>query len=221
MSRVPSRRRSGVKALTETLETMAGRVRQVVKQTKARIFEGITRFPGKIVSLFEPHTEIIRKGKASKPTEFGKMLKVQEAENQIVTHFEVFAERPSDSDLLVPAVEEHRRRFGRVPRLVAADTGFYSRKNEKTVQEMGVQRVSIPSRGTRNAERKKLQKQRWFRTGQKWRTGCEGRISTLKRRHGLSRCRYRGFEGMQRWVGLGVMADNVMQIGRYLAAQRA
>ena len=102
---------------------MAGRVRQVVRQTKARVFQGITKYPHKIVSLFEPHTEIIRKGKASKPNEFGKLVKVQEAENQIITHYEVFAERPEDSHLLVAAVDQHQRRFGRVPRMVAADTG--------------------------------------------------------------------------------------------------
>lgn len=217
---LPRRRRSALQSLTETLETMTGRVRQVVKQTKARIFQGLTRYPGKIVSLFEPHTEIIRKGKANKPTEFGKLVQVQEAENQIITHFEVFAERPDDSELLVPAVEEHRHRFGHVPRMVAADTAFYSLKNEKTIQTMGVVRVSVPSRGTKSSERRMLQRERWFRAGQRWRIGCEGRISVLKRRHGLNRCRYRGFRGMQRWVGLGVIADSVIQIGRCLALQR-
>jgi len=82
-------------------------------------------------------------------------------------------------------------------------------------------RVSVPSRSTKSSERRKLQRERWFRAGQRWRTGCEGRISVLKRRHGLNRCRYRGFEGMQRWVGLGVIADNIIQIGRCLALQRA
>jgi IS5 family transposase len=217
----PRRRRNALRSLRETLETMAGRVRQVVKQTKARIFAGLTRYPGKIVSLFEPHTEIIRKGKASKPTEFGNMVKVQEAENQIITHYEVFAERPSDQALLIPAVVEHRRRFGRAPELVAGDAGFYSLQNEKSITAMGVKRVSVPNRSTRSAARRKFQKQRWFRAGQKWRTGCEGRISILKRRHGLNRCRYRGFAGMQRWVGLGVIADNVIQIGRCLATQGA
>jgi len=62
-------------------------------------------------------------------------------------------------------------------------------------------------------------RQRWFRRGQRWRTGCEGRISALKRRHGMRRCLYRGFRGMQRWVGLSVIADNVMQIGRCLVSQ--
>ena len=78
-------------------------MRQVVKQTRARIFEGLTHFPGKVVSVFEPHTEIIRKGKLSKPTEFGKLVEVQEAENQIITEYRV-TERPSDRELLVPAV---------------------------------------------------------------------------------------------------------------------
>jgi len=86
---------------------------------------------------------------------------------------------------------------------------------------MGVTRVAVPSRSSKSSERRKLQKTRWFRAGQRWRTGCEGRISVLKRRHGLNRCRYRGFEGMRRWVGLGVIADNIIQIGRCLALQRA
>src|SRR2546427_3577794 len=221
MQHLPRRRQAQRKRFREILETMAGRVRQVVRQTKARVFQGITKYPHKIVSLFEPHTEIIRKGKASKPNEFGKLVQVQEAENQIITHYEVFAERPADSALLVPAVEEHRRRFGRAPYLAAADAGFYSQRDEKTIQAMGVKRVAIPNRSTRSEERRRWQKQRWFRAGQRWRTGSEGRISVLKRRHGLSRCRYRGFHGMERWVGLGVIADNLIQIGRCLAMQRA
>lgn len=218
---LPPRRRNPLQELGQSLQTMAVRVKQVVRQTKARVFHGLTQLPGKIVSLFEPHTEIIRKGKASKPTEFGKLVQVQEAENQIVTHYEVFSERPSDQELLVPAVETHRRRFQRVPRLVAADGGFYSQANERAVQERGVRYVSVPNRSTRSPERRKLQKSRWFKAGQRWRTGCEGRISVLKRRHGLTRCRYRGCEGMQRWVGLGILADNLIQIGRRLAAQPA
>jgi IS5 family transposase len=219
MRDLPSRRQVRVKPLREILETMGERVRQVIRQTKARVFQGITQYPHKILSIFEPHTEIIRKGKTSKPNEFGNLVKVQEAENQIITHYEVFAERPVDSRLLVPAVEQHQRQFGRPPRMVAADTGFYSLRNERTIQAMGVKRVAVPSLSTKSSERRKLQRTRWFRLGQRWRTGCEGRISVLKRRHGLSRCRYRGFEGMQRWVGLGIIADNIIQIGRCLAAR--
>src|ERR1019366_7711975 len=215
----PRRRRAPLEGLAQSLQTMVGRVRQVVKQTRVRIFAGVTKSPGKIVSVFEPHTEIIRKSKASKPTEFGTMVKIQEAENQIVTHFEVFAERPPDSTLLLPSIQVHQQRLGRTPRTVAADAGFYSHANEKAAQTLGVQRVSVPNKKTKSGERKRLQRQRWFRSGQKWRTGSEGRISVLKRRHGVRPCLYPGLDGMRRWVGLGVIADNVIQIGRYLVRQ--
>lgn len=215
------RRRGRVRGLCKQLETMADRVRSVVRQTKARIFKGLTKLPEKIVSVFEPHTEIIRKGKAGKPNEFGNLVQLQEAESQIITHYEVFQERPSDQRLLVPAVEAHRRKLGRVPRLVAADAGYYSQANEKAVQEIGVGYVSIPNRNTRSEERRKLQKRRWFKNGQKWRTGCEGRISAVKRRHGMARCRYHGLDGMGRWVGLAVIADNLINIGRCLAPRLA
>jgi hypothetical protein len=85
----------------------------------------------------------------------------------------------------------------------------------------GVKRVCIPNRSTKSAERKREQKKRWFRQGQTWRTGCVGRISVVKRRHGLNRCRYKGDDGMKRWVGLGVIADNLITIGRAMAKQSA
>ena len=216
---VPRRRRAPLQSLAESLETMVGRVRQVMKQTRLRIFSGVSQSQNKIVSVFEPHTEIIRKGKASKPTEFGKLVKIQEAENQIITHFEVFAQRPPDSTLLLPAIQMHQQRLGCVPRVVAADAGFYSQANEQAARAMGAHRIAVPNKNTKSAERQRIHRQRWFRRGQKWRTGSEGRISTLKRRHGLRRCLYPGLEGMQRWVGLGVIADNVIQMGRYLARQ--
>lgn len=213
------RKKKGLRGVCERLSNMAGRVRQVVKQTKVRVFDGVTQLPGKIVSLFEPHTEIIRKGKASKPTEFGKLVQVQETENQIITHYDVFDQRPSDRELLLGAVETHERVLGRVPHVATADAGYYSRAQEQAVEEKGVKWVAVPNRNTRSAERKKKEHSRWFKKAQRWRTGCEGRISVLKRRHGLNRCRYRGAEGMKRWVGLGVMADTLINIGNALAAR--
>jgi IS5 family transposase len=215
------RRQRQVKTVVEQIGTMSDRVRQVIRQAKARVFGGDTKVPDKLVSVFEPHTEIIRKGKASKPTEFGKMVKVQEAEHQIITAYEIYEKRPSDSDLLVESVERHQECFGHTPDLVAADAGFYSAANEKRLEEMGVKRISVPNRNTRSEARREKQKQRWFKRGQRWRTGCEGRISVLKRRHGLNRCLYRGQSGMQRWVGLGVIADNLISMGRVLTTRGA
>jgi IS5 family transposase len=205
--------------LRQELDQITSRVQQVMKQTRARIFRGNTRSEGKLLSLFEPSTEVIRKGKAGKPNEFGKMVKLQEAENQIIIDYEVYARRPYDSDLLVAAIETHQALLARTPRLVAADAAFYSAKNEAAAKAKGVKRVCIPNRSTRSSERKREQRKRWFRSGQKWRTGCEGRISVVKRRHGLRRCRYKGFVGMNRWVGLGVIADNVVNIGRAMQKQ--
>jgi IS5 family transposase len=214
-----SLKQAKLELLRHELATMLPRVRQVMSQTRARIFRGETRSEGKVLSLFEPSTEVIRKGKAGKPNEFGKMIKLQEAENQIVTDYEVYDQRPNDATLLIPAIETHEAVLGRTPRLVAADAGFYSAKNEAEAKAKGVKRVCIPNRSTKSAERKCEQKKRWFRNGQKWRTGCEGRISVVKRRHGLSRCRYKGDSGMKRWVGLGVIADNLINIGNAMATQ--
>jgi len=208
-----------LEGLRQELDEMTSRVRQVMKQTRARIFHGNTRSQGKLLSLFEPSTEVIRKGKAGKPNEFGKMVKLQEAENQIITDYAVYAQRPYDSELLIAAIDTHQTLLGRVPHLVAADAAFYSTKNEAAAKAKGVKRICVPNRATKSAERKREQRKRWFRNGQKWRTGCEGRISVVKRRNGLSRCRYKGFTGMNRWVGLGVIADNVVNIGRAMKKQ--
>ena len=208
-----------LEGLRQELDAMVPLVQQVMKQTRARIFRGDTHAEGKILSLFEPSTEIIRKGKAGKPNEFGKMVKLQEAEDQIVIDYEVYDRRPSDSDLLIAAIEMHRAMLGRSPHMVAADAAFYSAKNEAAAKAQGVKRVCIPNRSTKSPERKREQRKRWFRNGQKWRTGCEGRISVVKRRHGLDRCRYKGNAGMKRWVGLGIIADNVVNIGRTMEKQ--
>jgi transposase, IS5 family len=200
------------------LDEMIPRVQQVLRQARQRVLHGNTRAEGKLVSLFEPQTEVIRKGKAKKPNEFGKLVKIQEAENQLITSYEVLDKRSADSTLLIPSIEQHIRQFGHAPVALAADPGFFSAANEAAAEKMGVKRVSIPSNGTPGKQRKEKQKKRWFKKLQKWRTGCEGRISVLKRRHGLHRSRYRGIGGMKRWVGLGVIADNLIHIADHMAA---
>jgi len=203
--------------LKREIDIMVERTGRVVRQAKARVFGGDTHVDGKIVSVFETSTEVIRKGKASKPTEFGKMVKVQEAENRIVIDYEVYDKKPSDTDLLVPAIGRHEKLMGRTPELVAADNGFFSAKNEAAAHEKGVKHVSSPNRSTKSEARRETQKKRWFKNGQKWRTGCEGRISLLKRRHGLRRSLYKDEAGMKRRVGLGVIADNPINMGKAMA----
>lgn len=200
--------------LTGKVKTMSDLTRRVLAQTKARVVDQNTHYKDKLLSIFEVETEAIRKGKAAKPTEFGKIVKIQEAENQIIVAYEVYDQRPADSELLLPAVEKHKQVFGHAPALVAADAAFFSAENETKAKEAGVKQVAIPSKATKSSARKAMQKERWFRRAQRWRVGCEGRISVLKRRHGLFRSRYQGSAGMQRWVGFGVIANNLISIAR-------
>lgn len=182
-------------------------VRQVVAQTRARVLRGDTHYPGKVVSLFEPHTEIIRKGKLARPTEFGRLVKIQEAEAQFITDYAVCERRQAERALWAPALDRHMALFDRAPDLAVADGGFASRSNERAAQDRGVRHVVLP----RQAREKRS---RLARAALRWRTGCEGRISALKRRHGMRRCRYRGESGMQRWVGFGVIVNDLLVLGR-------
>jgi IS5 family transposase len=196
-----------VEGLAQQLRDTGHLVRRVLAQTRARIVRGDTHYPDKLLSLFEPHTEAIRKGKAVKPTEFGKLVKIQEAEAQFITDYEVCERRVPDQALWVPSLRRHEELFGRAPRLAVADAGFASRANERAAYARGVQHVVLPWQRRQGRARR-------VRAALRWRTGCEGRISVLKRRHGLRRCRYRGLAGMQRWVGLGVIANNLLVLGR-------
>jgi hypothetical protein len=128
-----------LEGLRQDLDETRSRVRQVMKQTRERIFRNNTRSEGKLLSLFEPSTEVIRKGRAGKPNEFGKMVKLQEAENQIITSYEVYARRPYDSDLLIAAIEMHQALLGRTPRLAAAERRILFRQERGPRQDEGCQ----------------------------------------------------------------------------------
>jgi len=206
--------RQRVQGLAQQAKQMSELTQRVLEQTKARVLKGDTHHPHKVLSVFETHTEAIRKGKKVKPTEFGKLVKVQEAENQFVTDYEVCPQRVPDGQLWEPSLERHEQIFGGPPHLATADAAFSSAANEQAAVARGVRRVALPRRGRLSATRRAHQKQRWFRRALRWRTGCEGRISALKRRHGLHRCRYRGEPGMERWVGLGVIANNLLAMAR-------
>lgn len=206
--------RQRVEGLGQQVKQMSALTRRVLEQTRARVLKGDTHHPHKVLSVFETHTEAIRKGKKVKPTEFGKLVKVQEAEAQFITDYEVCPQRVPDGVLWEPSLERHQQLFGRPPDLATADPAFASAANEQKATARGVRRVALPRRGRLSAARRAYQKQRWFRRAMGWRTGCEGRVSALKRRHGLSRCRYRGARGMERWVGLGVIANNLLALAR-------
>jgi IS5 family transposase len=218
---IPGRADDAMAKLGQRLAETVGLVRRVLAQTRARVLKGDTHYPEKVLSLFEPHTEAIRKGKVVKPTEFGKLVKLQEAEAQFITDYTVCATRVSDQDLWVPALDRHEQLFGRPPRLAVADAGFASASNEQAATGRGVRRVALPKRGRLPSARGVHQRQRWFRRALRWRAGIEARISTLKHPFSMLRATYKGDEGFQRYVGWCVITQNLVSMARTLVRRKA
>jgi IS5 family transposase len=189
-------------------------VEKVLAQTHARIVEGETRHPDKILSLFEPHSVVIRKGKAHKPNEFGRLVRIDEVESGIVSHYAVMEGNPCDQTQWEPALQNHAQIFGRPPRLAAADRGFWNAANEEFASTLGVKHVVLPGRGRLSKSRARRQKERWFRRGQGWRAGIEARLSTLKHRFGMRRAFYKGEIGFHRHIGWAVIAHNLVAMTR-------
>jgi len=187
---------------------------RVVAQTQARIFEGQTRSEGKILSLFEEHSAIIRKGKPDKPTEFGRLVRLDEVEKGIISEYSIAVGNPADQQQWRPALESHQKLFGVVPQLAAADRGFWSSDNEQCALDLGIAQVVLPARGRLSAKRAQHQKQPWFRRGQGWRAGIEPRISTLKHQFGMKRARYKGDAGFERYVGWCIIVQNLVAVAR-------
>ena len=206
------------KRVRKRLETFIPRAQQVLEQTVRRVFGG-EQVPArdKLVSIFEPHTAIIKRGKANKPTEFGHTLWLSESDGMIITRYRVLAGNPADQEQWQPALDHHRQQFGHAPWQASADRGVFSAANEAYAAKLGVKRVILPARGRKSVGRRRHERQPWFRRGRRWHAGIEGRISVIKRKHGLDRCRNRGQHGFHRWVGWGVLANNLTMIGRALA----
>jgi IS5 family transposase len=210
----------GAEKLSAILETFIPHAEQVVSQTVRRVFQGEKVPAGeKIVSLFEPHTAIIRRNKARKPTEYGHKVWLDEVDGGIITRWQVLEGNPNDDQQWIPSLEHHSECFGKPPHQMSADRGVHSANNEQIARDQGVKRVVLPQPGRKSEARKQHEKQRWFQQGRKWHAGVEGRISVLKRRHELDRCRDHGRQGFNKWVGWGVIAANLLVIGRKMAAK--
>lgn len=205
-------------AVREDVEYFSGLLAGLISQTERRVLDGES-VPAaeKLVSIFEPHTEIICRGKSGKPTEFGRKVWLSEVEGGIVSSYRILDGNPSDAKQIEPELDRHLRLFGAPPKLLAADRGCYSLENERLAEELGVEKVCLPKPGSKTEQRETHEKQRWFKRGQRFRAGFEGRISVLKRRGHLDRCRDHGEEGFERWVGWGILSGNLSTIARSLA----
>jgi IS5 family transposase len=194
-------------------------VEQIITQTTRRVLQG-EQVPAseKIVSLFEPHTAIIRKGKPGKPTEFGRVLWLDEVDGGLISRYAVLEGNPDEKAQLPPSVDHHLQQFGHPPELLTGDRGVHSAGNERYARATGITEVVLPKPGRKSAKRIAYEQQAWFQAGRNWRAGIEGRISGLKRQYGLDRCHYHGDGGMERWVGLGLMVHDLRVIAQHLGA---
>lgn len=201
--------------LTEMIDRFVPRIKSVIHQATQRVLrECKVDSHEKILSLFQPKSYVIRKGKTRNPVEFGQVVKIQEADGKIITDYEILSSNSGDRELLLPSIEKHKELFGRPPRLVATDRGFYSEELEKKVAGAGVKKVAMPKIGNKDAQRIKHEKQPWFRQGQRFRAGSEGSISVLKRVYGMDRCLNKREDGFGSWVGWRIVARNLKLIAQ-------
>jgi len=203
------------KQLRDTLATFLPRAQQVIDQAVRRVLQG-EKVPAheKVVSIFEPHTDIICRGKESRPVEYGHKVWLNEVDGGIISHYRILQGNPPDEFQWKPSLKAHLATFKEPPQQASADRGLYSEPNETLAQDLGVRHVILPKPGYRSKQRLKHEHRPWFVKGRKWQAGIEGRISVLKRAHGLARCLAHGLLGFQCWIGWGVIAGNLAVMGR-------
>jgi IS5 family transposase len=205
---------SEAKRLFSEAETVLPLVKRVIAQTRSRVLEG-KKVPSdqKVLSLFEPHTRAIPRHKGGAQVEFGRHVILDEVEGGIVTRYEIL-EHPHEHGQAIEAVQHHQKVFEHPPNLLTADRGVHSPETEAILKEAGVKRVAIPASGKLSQERRALEHTRPWRRGYRWRAGIEGRIASLRRDYGWRKSAYHGQDGMERWLGLGVIASNLRHIAQ-------
>lgn len=198
-------------------------IERVIDQARRRVLQGeAVPAQEKVASLWEPHTQIIRRGKPQPhETEFGHKVNYAEVEHGLISDWQIIAKgNPPDAEMLPPLLRQHCKRFGHAPRMLAGDRGLFSPDNESLARNLGVEQIAIPHTGRRTSERTIYEKQDWFKKGQRFRNGVEGRISVVKRTVQLRRCLAHGSDGFERWIGMGILVANMVIIARALYKRR-
>src|SRR5215470_8542365 len=191
---------------------------RVINQARRRVLDG-EQVPTaeKIYSIFEPHTDLIKRGKVRAPVEFGHKVFLAESAKGLITQYDVLKGNPVDEVHVAPSLRRHRRTFRRAPQVYGADRGFFSERNVTVCVHGGVATVSIPQRGgSKTPQRRDHERSAAFKQGQRFRAGIEGRISVLMRGRGMKRCRAEGAERFALFVAAAVLANNLMIVGDLL-----
>jgi transposase, IS5 family len=210
-----------IEALRKEIERYCGLGDRVIDQARRRVIEG-EQVPTaeKIYSIFEPHTDLIKRGKVRTPVEFGHKVFLAESAQGLITQYQVLKGNPSDEDHVTPSLQRHKNAFGTAPELYGSDRGFFSYRNLASCERGGVKLVCIPQRGGgKTPARDAYEKSAAFKKGQRFRAGIEGRISVLFRGRGMKRCLAEGHQRFELWVGAAVLANNLMRIATLLTTR--
>lgn len=207
-----------IEEIRKEIERHCGLGSRVIDQARRRVLHGEQVLNAeKVYSIFEPHTDLIKRGKVRTPIEFGHKVFLAESAQGLITQYEVLKGNPSDEVNVAPSLRRHKQAFGRVPELYGSDRGFFSEQNMTSCTRHGVKVVCIPQRGGKKSpEREACEKSAEFKEGQRFRAGIEGRISVLFRGRGMKRCLAEGAERFELWVAAAVLANNLINIAALL-----
>ena len=200
-------------AISNEMERYLNLFAVAIDQCERRVLYG-EKVPAseKIVSIFEEHTDIIVRGKAEKPVEFGHKIMITTGKSGIISQFQTMRGNPDDGSTFKDVLDKHIEQYGKAPIDITADRKYFSAENQNMANEAGVKKVSIKKPGYRSKKQQEKEKQRWFKRLQRFRSGVEGIISGLMRGYGLKRCMWRGWEAFKSYVGLSVVTFNLQKI---------
>jgi IS5 family transposase len=211
------RRRGRLVRAVDDLTELLDATRAIVEQTRQRLAGSMPDGATRKVSLHDPDARPIAKGRLGKPVEFGHKAQVVDNDDGIVLDHDVQPGNPADGPRLTPAVDRVIKRTGRKPLTVAADRGYGEASVDDELHDLGIRNVVIPRKGRPGKARQAVERRRTFRKHVKWRTGCEGRISHLKRNYGWDRSMIDTTDGARTWTGHGVFAHNLTKIATLTA----
>ena len=211
------RRRGRLVRAVNDLHKLLDATRQIAAQTRQRVAGQTPAGATRRVSLHDGDARPIAKGRLGRPVEFGHKAQVTDNDDGIVLDHTIEVGNPPDAPQLAPAVARITTRTGRTPRTVTADRGYGEKSVDDALHDLGVRTVVIPRKGKPSQARRDEEHRPAFRRTIKWRTGCEGRISTLKRGYGWDRARIDNTEGTRIWAGHGVLTHNLVKISALTA----
>jgi IS5 family transposase len=187
-------------------------IEQIITQTERRVLGGETVPAGeKIVSLFEPHADIIVKG--GRQTQYGHKLNLVAGKSGLILDMVIETGNPADAERFLPMLQRHIDLWGRPPRQAAADGGYATGHNLSQAKDLGVRDMAFHKKAGLNIE--DMVRSRWiYRKLRNFRAGIEAGISCLKRAYGLARCTWRGLSHFRAYVWSSVVAYNLALFAR-------